>query len=64
MAANKTEWEVKPLPTTTPMFELTPIGPHFAMSISPERLWELADVVSEIVERFNAEEWQRYQEGR
>jgi hypothetical protein len=63
MAASKTEWEVKSLPIAEPMFELTPIASHFAISTSPERLWELADEITRHVEEFNAREWQRQQEG-
>ena len=62
MPANKTEWEVKALPMVTPTFELTPIAQHFAISTDPERLWELADAITQVVEEFNAEEWKRYQE--
>ena len=62
MAVSKAEWEVKSLPQAEPMFELTPIAAHFAMSRSPEKLWELADEITRHVTEFNAREWQIQQE--
>jgi hypothetical protein len=61
MALDRTEWEVRPVAMAgdVPLLELRPIGAHFALSASADRLWALADQIAQAVSQFNAIEWER-----